>query len=291
MGKWAAQVCSQANRRKKPPDTNFVLSIPVMHGAQRADSKETFIMLKGKIALVTGASSGIGRATALAFSREGAAVVVSDVNRDQGEETASLLRAHGGEAIFVAADVGIAEDSNNLVAAAVAHFGRLDVACNNAGIGGPTALTADYPLDGWAQVINVNLSGVFFGMRAQIAAMLKNGGSIINMSSVLGAVGGPRSPAYTAAKHGVIGLTQTAAWEYGGKNIRVNAVGPGFIHTPMVHNLEADPKINAALIAAHALGRLGMPEEVAELVVWLASDRASFATGAYYPIDGGFLAH
>ncbi len=249
-------------------------------------------MLKGKVALVTGASSGIGRATALAFSREGAVVVVSDVNKEHGEETASLLRAHGGSAIFVSADVGVAADGQRLVAAALSEYGKLDIACNNAGIGGPTALTGDYPLDGWAQVINVNLSGVFFGMQAQIGAMLKNGGgSIINLASVLGAVGGPRSPAYAAAKHGVIGLTQTAAWEYGANKIRINAVGPGFIHTPMVHNLEANAQVNAALIAAHALGRLGNPEEVAELITWLASDLASFVTGAFYPVDGGYLAH
>jgi NAD(P)-dependent dehydrogenase (short-subunit alcohol dehydrogenase family) len=249
-------------------------------------------MLKGKVALVTGASSGIGRATALAFSREGAQVVVSDVNQTQGEETASLLRAHGGAAIFVSADVGVAADGQALVAAAISEYGRLDIACNNAGIGGPSALTADYPLDGWAQVIQVNLSGVFYGMQAQIGAMLKTGGgSIINLASVLGAVGGPRSPAYTAAKHGVIGLTQTAAWEYGANKIRINAVGPGFIHTPMVKNLEANAQVNAALIAAHALGRLGNPEEVAELITWLASDRASFVTGAFYPVDGGYLAH
>jgi NAD(P)-dependent dehydrogenase (short-subunit alcohol dehydrogenase family) len=249
-------------------------------------------MLKNKVALVTGASSGIGRATALIFAREGAKVVVSDVDVTQGEETASFVRANGGDAVFVTANVGDANDCKALVATAVKHYGRLDVACNNAGIGGPTALTADYPLDGWAQVININLSGVFFGMQAQISAMLATGGgSIINLASVLGAVGGPRSPAYTAAKHGVIGLTQTAAWEYGTKGIRVNAVGPGFIHTSMVKNLEADPAVNAALIAAHALGRLGRPEEVAELICWLASDRASFATGSFYPVDGGYLAH
>jgi NAD(P)-dependent dehydrogenase (short-subunit alcohol dehydrogenase family) len=249
-------------------------------------------VLKNKISLVTGASSGIGRATALVFAREGAKVVVSDVQAEKGEETAALIRAQGGDAIFVEANVGSAQACIDLVGAAVKHYGRLDVACNNAGIGGPVAPTADYPVDGWMQVLNINLSGVFFGMQAQIKAMLANGGgAIINLASVLGAVGGPRSPAYSAAKHGVIGLTQTAAWEYGGQGIRINAVGPGFIHTPMVQNLEANPAVNSALIAAHALGRLGRPEEVAELIVWLASDRASFATGSFYPIDGGYLAH
>jgi NAD(P)-dependent dehydrogenase (short-subunit alcohol dehydrogenase family) len=248
-------------------------------------------MLTNKIALITGAASGIGRATALVFAREGAKVLVSDVQAQQGEETAALVRARGGDAIFIEADSGEAAQATRLVTAVLAHYGRLDVACNNAGIGGPTALTADYPLDGWARVLNINLSGVFFGMQAQIKAMLATGGgSIINLASVLGSVGAARSPAYAAAKHGVIGLTQTAAWEYGEHGIRVNAVGPGFIHTPMVQALEADPAANAALVGAHALGRLGRPEEVAELIAWLASDRASFATGGFYPVDGGYLA-
>lgn len=248
-------------------------------------------MLKDKVMIVTGASAGIGRAVALVCAREGAKLVLSDLNVVTGEETAALVRKQGGEAMFVVADVSKPQDSMTLVDAAVRQFGRLDLACNNAGIGGATAATADYPLEAWDQVISINLSGVFYGMQQQLKAMLKNGGGvIINIASVLGAVALARSPAYTAAKHGVVGLTQAAAIEYGASNIRINAVGPGFIRTAMTSGLETNEAALKALISAHPIGRLGKVEEVAELVAWLASDKASFVTGAYYPVDGGYLA-
>lgn len=248
-------------------------------------------MMKDKVALITGGSSGIGRAVALAWARAGAHVVVSDVNHEGGEATAELIRNAGVQALFVPADVSKPEDCEALVRRTVDHFGRLDAACNNAGIGGPQAHTADYPLDGWAQVIGINLSGVFYGMKFQLAAMLKNGGgTITNMASVLGAVGFAGAPAYAAAKHGVIGLTQAAALEYSARGVRINAVGPGFIQTPMISKLEEDQAVNDMLVAAHPIGRLGRAEEVAELVLWLSSDKASFVTGAYYPVDGGYLA-
>jgi len=248
-------------------------------------------MLKDQVALITGGSSGIGRAVALAWAREGAHVVVSDVNREGGEQTAEQVRAAGGQALFVAADVSNPKDCEALVQQAVAKFGKLDIACNNAGIGGPQAPTADYPLDGWAQVIGVNLSGVFYGMKYQLPAMLKNGGgSIVNMASILGSVGFAGAPAYSAAKHGVLGLTQAAALEYSAQGVRINAVGPGFIHTPMISALQENKAINDMLVAAHPIGRLGRAEEVAELVLWLSSKKASFVTGSYYPVDGGYLA-
>jgi NAD(P)-dependent dehydrogenase (short-subunit alcohol dehydrogenase family) len=248
------------------------------------------IMLSRKVAIVTGASSGIGRAVALAFAQAGAKVVVSDINRELGEHTVDQIRKAAGEAIFIAADVSRPEDCEALVRRTVQTYGHLDVACNNAGISGELAPTADYPLEAWQQVIGVNLSGVFYCMKYQLPELLKTQGAIVNVASILGQVGFANAPAYTAAKHGVLGLTKVAALEYSARGVRINAVGPAFIHTPMIAGLESDPATHAQLVALHPIGRLGEPGEVAELVLWLASSRASFVTGAYYPVDGGLLA-
>ena len=245
----------------------------------------------GKVALVTGAASGIGRSTALAYAREGGRVVVSDIAEDGGRETVRLIEQSSGEAVFVKADVANPADCEALVKAAIDRFGRLDYACNNAGIGGELNLTADYSVEGWQKVIAINLSGVFYCMKYEIPALLNSGGgSIVNMASILGQVGFPAAPAYVAAKHGIVGITKTTALEYAARGVRVNAVGPAFIHTPLLATLEQDQNTLNMLIARHPIGRLGQPEEVAELVIWLSSDNASFVTGAYYAIDGGYLA-
>ncbi len=247
-------------------------------------------MLKDKVAIVTGAGSGIGKAIAILFAREGAKVVVSDINEGGGSEVVAEIENAHGEAFFLRADTSKPEENERLVNETVKRFGALHIAVNNAGIGGPVAPIGEYPVDGWNKVIAINLSGVFYGLRYQIPAMLKSGrGSIINMASILGKVGTKGSGAYVSAKHGVIGLTETAALEYAAQNIRINAIGPGYISTPLVTN-SLDEATRNALVGLHPMGRLGKPEEVAELALWLASDKASFVTGSYYNIDGGYLA-
>lgn len=244
-------------------------------------------VLENKVAIVTGAASGIGKCIVELFVKEGAKVTVADWNEEEGKKVADAL---GSNAIFIKADASSAKDNERLVEETVAKFGKLDIAINNAGIVGAFAVTGEYGVEDWDKVIDVNLNGVFYGMRYQLPAMLKNGaGSIVNISSILAEVGVANSAAYCAAKHGVNGLTKTAAWEYGTKGIRINAVGPGYIGTPLVTESYSDEVIKE-LGSRHAMNRLGKPEEIAEMVVWLASDKASFCTGAYYPVDGGYLA-
>jgi NAD(P)-dependent dehydrogenase (short-subunit alcohol dehydrogenase family) len=254
-------------------------------------------LLDGKIAIVTGAGSGLGEAISLLFAKNGATVVLADLDVNGAERVLRQIEKAGGKGRVVRTDVSKPDDAKALVDTAL-EFGRLDIAVNNAGIGGPTAPVGEYPIDGWDKIIAINLSGVFYGMRYQIPAMLENGGgTIVNMASIAGKVGLANAGGYTAAKHGVIGLTETAAVEYGTRGIRVNAVGPGFIKTPLIDKravldaggADAGDEMQA-LAALHPMNRLGEPGEVAELVLFLASDRASFITGSYYNVDGGYLA-
>jgi NAD(P)-dependent dehydrogenase (short-subunit alcohol dehydrogenase family) len=247
-------------------------------------------MLENKVAIVTGGSSGIGAATAKLFAKNGARVVIADIDEAGGKQVVESIKQSGGDATFVKTDNGKPADNQALVQQTIDTYGKLDIAVNNAGIGGAQAPVGEYPIDSWDQVISINLSGVFYGMRYQLPAMVKNkGGVIVNMASILGQVGTPNSSAYVAAKHGVVGLSQNAALEYAQQNIRVNAVGPGYIKTPLLDNNLNEEQMEG-LKSMHPIGRLGTADEVAELVLWLCSDKASFVTGAYYNVDGGYLA-
>jgi NAD(P)-dependent dehydrogenase (short-subunit alcohol dehydrogenase family) len=247
------------------------------------------------VALITGGAAGIGRATAVAFAREGARVVVADVNSREGDETVRLIRDGGGDAIFVEANVASSVDWHRVIAETIREYGRLDVLFNNAGIEGTSAPIADYTEEDFDRVISVNLKGIWLGMRAAIPQMLKQGkGTIINTSSILGLVGFAAASAYTASKHAIIGMTKVAALEYSAQGIRVNAVCPAFIKTPMLDRglgqLPNAQEILDQISTLHPVGRMGEPEEVASLVLFLASDDASFISGAAYLVDGGYTA-
>lgn len=246
----------------------------------------------GKVALVTGGSTGIGRATALTFARDRAKVVVSDVNAEGGEETVSMIKALGGEATFVHADVSRTAHVEALISKTVETYGRLDAAHKNAGIEGLRVPTADFPEDEWDRVIAINLKGVWLSMKYEISQMLEQGGgAIVNTSSIAGLIGMEGSTAYGAAKHGVVGMTKVAALEYAIHGIRVNAVCPGAVASPMTDRLMArEPGRREMYMAMQPVGRFGTPDEIAETVVWLCSDAASFVTGHAMPVDGGYVA-
>lgn len=246
----------------------------------------------GKVAIVTGAASGIGRASARLFAAHGAQVVVADIDDAGGEETAKLIQADGGDAVFVHTDVSDPAAVEQMVATAVATYGRLDFAHNNAGIAGAGQPIPDYPLDEWYRGIDVMLTGVFLGMRFEIPAILEaGGGAIVNTASGAGLIGFPGMAAYVAAKHGVIGLTKTAALEFGSQGVRINAICPGTARSRMVDEwLQGDPDNLAQVAALHPIGRIAEPEEIAEAAIWLCSDAASFMCGAAIPVDGGYTA-
>jgi NAD(P)-dependent dehydrogenase (short-subunit alcohol dehydrogenase family) len=254
-------------------------------------TKQTMTDMTGKVAIVTGGSSGIGKAAVESFIKRGAKVTIADIDVESGEKLVQSLPE--GHALFVRTDVSKEADVKNMVEKTVEKFGRLDYGVNNAGIGGPSHLTADYALDQWQRVLDINLTGVWLCMKYEIPAMLENGGgAIVNVSSILSTVGFPQAPAYVAAKHGVNGLTKTAAVEYATQGIRVNTVSPGFIYTPLLEEAGMTEGSEAydQIAALHPMHRMGTPEEAADLIVWACSDEASFVTGSILLVDGGYTA-
>ena len=249
--------------------------------------------LENKVVFITGGSMGIGLSCALAAANKGAKIAIADMNWEEGQKALEQIKAITKDAIFILCDVSKASDCESAITETVKHFGRLDAACNNAGIGGAAALTGDYPLDAWQKVIDVNLNGVFYCMKYELQQMAKQGGgAVVNMSSILGHVGFSTACAYTSAKHALIGLTQTAAWEYGTQGIRINSICPGFIETPMLKNagLLDNKPVYDMLTSMHAMKRLGKPEEIANAFCWLISNDASFVTGTSIFVDGGYTA-
>ena len=248
--------------------------------------------LDGKVGLVTGGTSGIGRQTAVLFAKAGAKVVVAGRREAQGTETIEMILAAGGDALFVRSDVSKAAEVETLIQRVVERFGRLDIAFNNAGIEGVQAPIVVQSEEDWDQTIAINLKGVWLCLKYEIRQMLKqgSGGAIVNMASIIGLIGTAGVAAYSASKHGVIGLTKTAALENAKSGIRINAVCPGFTETPMADRIFRAPAIRKYVVDCHPIGRFGRPTEIAEAVVWMCSDRSSFMTGQSLVLDGGFLA-